>query len=324
MHRGFERKGTDVGASAEGNVAGARAARLTKEREADQKKYDEAKKKIESDAVKALPGRIDDKFDKTVLNTVLSGGGLQTAAEYKASQARPAAAAPVAEAPKPKTDARAAKRAKITQRAMLSFGDEFEEEEGAAPPPKKGLKCPDAVTDFLPDARRDAEAEAKRQELTAEYRALQAKAKLEPLRVVYSYWDGSAHRRVLDVHRGDTIAAFLEKARDQLSGEFPALRSVAVENLIYVKEDLILPGHVSFHELIVAKARGKSGPLFDFGVRDDVRAGPTDVRAESDAVHPGKVLLRAWYERNRSLFPASRWEVYEVGKTYGARYTVKG
>ena len=122
-----------------------------------------------------------------VLNTVLSGGGLQTAAEYKASQARPAAAAPVAEAPKPKTDARAAKRAKITQRAMLSFGDEFEEEEGAAPPPKKGLKCPDAVTDFLPDARRDAEAEAKRQELTAEYRALQAKAKLEPLRVVYSY-----------------------------------------------------------------------------------------------------------------------------------------
>ena len=49
---------------------------------------------------------------------------------------------------------------------------------------------------------------------------------------------------MLDVHRGDTIAAFLEKARDQLSGEFPALRSVAVENLIYVKEDLILPGHV--------------------------------------------------------------------------------
>ena len=31
------------------------------------------------------------------------------------------------------------------------------------------------------------------------------------------------------------------------------------------QEDLILPHHHTFYELIINKARGKSGPLFDFG-----------------------------------------------------------
>ena len=49
------------------------------------------------------------------------------------------------------------------------------------------------------------------------------------------------------------------------------LRSASADQLIYVKEDLIMPHSVSFYELIVKKARGKSGPLFQFDVHDDVR-----------------------------------------------------
>jgi len=40
---------------------------------------------------------------------------------------------------------------------------------------------------------------------------------------------------------------------------------------MYIKEDLIIPHHYSFYDLIVTKARGKSGPLFHFDVHDDVR-----------------------------------------------------
>lgn len=40
--------------------------------------------------------------------------------------------------------------------------------------------------------------------------------------------------------KGDTIAGFLEKCRLQ----FPELRAVSVDNLMYIKEDLIIP-HVS-------------------------------------------------------------------------------
>ena len=78
------------------------------------------------------------------------------------------------------------------------------------------------------------------------------------------------------------------------------------------QEDLLIPQAYSFYDLIATKARGKSGPLFHFDVHDDVRAGgPLDVRVEKDESHPGKVVERRWYERNKHIFPASRWEICE-------------
>ena len=34
-----------------------------------------------------------------------------------------------------------------------------------------------------------------------------------------------------------------------------------------------------------------------------------------------QVVERLWYERNKHIFPASRWEVYDPNKDYGA-YTI--
>ena len=59
--------------------------------------------------------------------------------------------------------------------------------------------------------------------------------------------------------------------RDQLGATFKELRGVSVDNLMYIKEDIILPQHYTFYELIKTKARGKSGPLFEFGVHEDIR-----------------------------------------------------
>jgi len=59
-----------------------------------------------------------------------------------------------------------------------------------------------------------------------------------------------------------------------------------------VKEDCILPQDVTFHELISRKARGKSGPLFHFDVRDDVRL-QSDATKEKDESHAGKIVTRA-------------------------------
>ena len=56
------------------------------------------------------------------------------------------------------------------------------------------------------------------------------------------------------------------------------------------------------------KARGKSGPLFNFDVHDDVRL-LADANVEKDESHAGKVVERSWYQRNKHIFPASRWEV---------------
>ena len=105
-------------------------------------------------------------------------------------------------------------------------------------------------------------------------------------------------------------------------------RSVPGADVAYPQEDLIIPHvgpstslriplvahghlhpqHYTFYDFIVNKARGKSGPLFNFDVHDDVRL-LADASVEKDESHAGKVVERSWYQRNKHIFPASRWEV---------------
>nr|XP_045361568.1 protein FAM50B [Camelus bactrianus] len=109
------------------------------------------------------------------------------------------------------------------------------------------------------------------------------------------------------IHKGGTVQQFLKKALQALRRDFRELRAAGVEQLMFVMEDLILPHYHTFYDLIVAQARGKSGPLFAFDVHDDVRL-LSDATREKDESHAGKVVLRSWYEKNKHIFPASRWE----------------
>jgi len=63
--------------------------------------------------------------------------------------------------------------------------------------------------------------------------------------------------------------------------------------------------------------------LFHFDVHEDIRIGAVDSRVEKDESHPGKVVERRFYDRNKHIFPASRWEVFDPTKDYG-RYTIHG
>ncbi|KAL8437039.1 hypothetical protein ACSSS7_001289 [Eimeria intestinalis] len=183
-------------------------------------------------------------------------------------------------------------------------------------------KDPTVDTSYLPDKERDARLAAERQRLVEEYRQKEEAEKRRPLCVTYSYWDGTGHRRRIQVLRGSTVGEFLELARKELEREFVELRCVAPENLMYVKEDLILPHNMTFFELIRSKARGKSGPLFHFDAHDDVRVF-SDVRQEKEDSHAGKIVDKKWFERNKHIFPASRWEVFNPSKTYDT-YTIYG
>lgn len=89
---------------------------------------------------------------------------------------------------------------------------------------------------------------------------------------------------------------------------------------MFVKEDVILPHHITFHDLIVSKARGKSGPLWNWDVHDDVRM-EIDTRIEKDESHAAKVVDRQWYEQNKHIFPVNRWDIYDPAKKYET-YTI--
>ncbi|KIY72102.1 XAP5-domain-containing protein [Cylindrobasidium torrendii FP15055 ss-10] len=221
------------------------------------------------------------------------------------------------------------KKRKKSAKATLSFamddeGDPDDSSSSSTPaptappddePPAKRAKFgknPNVDTSFLPDREREESERLERERLRQEWLERQEDIKAEEIEVVYSYWDGSGHRKSVMCKKGDDIGKLLERCRAQN----PELRGVSVDNLMYVKEDLIIPHHYTFYDFIINKARGKSGPLFNFDAHEDVRL-LADATKEKDESHAGKVVERSYYQRNKHIFPASRWEVFDPEVNYG-------
>lgn len=115
-------------------------------------------------------------------------------------------------------DARKAKKRKKTSKATLSFAMDDEGDADASSdaagdrrasprgevddvedgqPVKRGKfrKNPDVDTSFLPDREREEAERKERERLRLEWLAKQEEVKQEEIEVVYSYWDGSGHRK---------------------------------------------------------------------------------------------------------------------------------
>jgi protein FAM50 len=345
----FKRPETGI-QTVEGNVAGSRAAMLEKKRQRDQETFEARKRQIQTTgqhapmALKFAEGStgVEEKSFKELTVGLVTAEAFkklaQEAENPSVSKTDPAVAAAetaLAQAVREKAERKARKkRLKEKRKIMstLSFANEEDEGgmwqdeqdgEGDAVGTTKlvSRKNPSVNTAFLPDKARDEQAQTERRRLEKEWETRQEQTKQEKLEITYSYWDGSGHRRVVECRKGDTIGDFLERVRVDLCREFRELTSIAADALVYVKEDLIIPQDLTFYDLILTKARGKSGPLFHFDVHDDVRIGAIDARVEKDESHPGKVVERRWYERNKHIFPASRWELYDPSKEYG-NYTI--
>ncbi|KAL7509842.1 hypothetical protein ACHAXN_008139 [Cyclotella atomus] len=355
----FQRPDTGIN-TIEGNVAGSRAATLSKKRAAEQAEFEARKSKIQKDSERGKLG-IDAKFDT---NTNVSAEerifrektvGLVTAEEFRRASAEAEkarankstgefgddeggdgeAAVVLTEEERTKLEKerkKAKKKAmkeKKKRMAALSFADdgEIQEEDNVQEQEEKSdksmMKNPTVDTSFLPDQEREQRAKAEKERLRKEWLEKQKSIKEELLEITYSYWDGTGHRRSVTCKKGDTVAKFLELVRRDLAKEFREMGNVSSDALLYVKEDLIIPQDISFYDLIATRARGKSGPLFNFDVHEDVRMEDIDARIEKDESHPGKVVERRWYERNKHIFPASRWEIYDPAKEYGT-YTIHG
>jgi len=52
---------------------------------------------------------------------------------------------------------------------------------------------------------------------------------------------------IFQVRKGDSIGEFLRAVQQQLAPEFREIRTTSVENLLYVKEDLIIPHVCTFY-----------------------------------------------------------------------------
>ncbi|KAJ3541442.1 hypothetical protein NMY22_g1096 [Coprinellus aureogranulatus] len=311
---------------------------LIKQRAQAREEYERQKQALVKETEKARPSasRFVGQFDSMEESLKNSTVGLVHLEEFqqRRKELEEAKAREAARSAELKDEKKAKKRKKMAK-STLSFDMDGEEEaddsvkgdsaratpnvEGRDTPPVKKAKLsknPNVDTSFLPDREREEAERKERERLRLEWLETQERIKAEEIEVTYSYWDGTGHRKSVMCKKGDTISSFLEKARQQ----FPELRGVNVDNMMYIKEDLIIPHHYTFYDFIINKARGKSGPLFNFDVHDDVRL-LADATKEKDESHAGKVVERSWYNRNKHIFPASRWEVYDPEKDYG-KYTI--
>jgi protein FAM50 len=120
-------------------------------------------------------------------------------------------------------DTKKLKKRKKVAKATLSFAmdDEGGEDEGTVtvdlgrrssskdkdednqdgPPSKRGKfrKNPNVDTSFLPDREREEAERKERERLRLEWLQKQEHIKKEEIEVVYSYWDGSGHRKSVNV-----------------------------------------------------------------------------------------------------------------------------
>lgn len=170
---------------------------------------------------------------------------------------------------------------------------------------------PGVDTSFLPDRDREREERLERERLKQQWLSEQERVKNEEIDITYSIWDGRGQRKMCRCKKGTTIAKFL----GQIQQTVPTLKHCKIEDLMFVKEDMIIPHHLSFYDLITMQARGKNGSLVSFDVHEDIRIR-NDASKEKDDSHAAKVVERRWYERNKHIYPASIWEVFDPSKSY--------
>ncbi|XP_071496351.1 protein FAM50A-like [Diadema antillarum] len=319
-----------------------RVRQLLMKREKQREELERLKQKIEQDNVSrvaTISAKFSAHYDAVEQQLKSSTIGLVTLDQMRSKRDNllKEREKELAQSIKSSSDKSGKRRRKHKNAGTLSFNMDEDEEEGEeneekeengfyddedVPKKKKRIgKNPDVDTSFLPDRDREEEESKMREALRQEWREKQEKIKNEEIDITYSYWDGSGHRKNVKMKKGDTIQRFLQRCLEGLKKDFHELKAVSVEQMMYIKEDLIIPHHYSFYDFIVTKARGKSGPLFSFDVHDDIRM-INDATVEKDESHAGKVVLRSWYERNKHIFPASRWEPYDPEKKWD-KYTIK-
>jgi protein FAM50 len=170
------------------------------------------------------------------------------------------------------------------------------------PMKKKISKNPFVDTSYLPDREKDDESAKEKERLKGEWLMQQDQIKQESVKIPFMFWDGSGHPAVLEVRKGDSIESFLMRAKQEFSG----LRATLIERILFVKDDLIIQHHYSFYDLLLNKIRGKGKPLFQF-------TGPE----ANLSIHERPLVVDAtWYEANKKILPASKWEPFNASRHF--------
>ncbi|KAL2152913.1 hypothetical protein VTH82DRAFT_4068 [Thermothelomyces myriococcoides] len=188
--------------------------------------------------------------------------------------------------------------------------------------------------------RREA---AEREALRKEFLMLQAAVKATEIAIPFVFYDGTnIPGGIVRVKKGDFVWLFLDKSRkvgaklgvgaDKVVNARRDWARVSVDDLLLVRGTIIIPHHYDFYFFIINKTIGPGNKLlFDYsaeatpaqpaadasGTSGTNRAPDiSELEGVSDDPTFTKVVDRRWYQRNKHIYPASVWQVFDPEKDY--------
>jgi len=200
----------------------------------------------------------------------------------------------------------------------LSFEEEADLEEiQPFTKKKKSMKNPSVNTAFLKKTDEEAREEAdkliqkKKQVLEQEERTRSEEMQFEFKFVLRAsgplVTSQPTFNRTAKVKKGSSVEQFLKVERQALMKD--TNESVS-QNLIFIAAEFIVPDHLKFFELMQFKYTN-GVPIFIFSKdQKDPKEG------KELPIVPITVMERSWYEKNRHIYPQSRWEVFDDLKAY--------
>ncbi|QIW99115.1 hypothetical protein AMS68_004633 [Peltaster fructicola] len=262
------------------------------------------------------------------------------------------------------------KKKKVTKTGGLSFGDDEDEatteskattpastenvtatEDDSGMAVKRKMK-PSSGVRIAPKSHSKsalARETQMKEALKKEYLQRQELVRATEFLLPFVFFDGkdTAGGKVR-MKKGDQIWLFLERARKVGAelGKTNAARKdwarISVDDLMLVRQDLILPPHFDFHYLILNNTNGYHGPLFPLSAEPTTAtpsklestdtpalttaSGPVvpslpqypdqDLEGFTDEPTLTRVVDRRWYEKNKHIYPASVWEDFDVQRDY--------
>ncbi|KAK7202859.1 XAP5 protein [Myxozyma melibiosi] len=116
----------------------------------------------------------------------------------------------------------------------------------------------------------------------------------------FCYYDGTYSKSSLTIKKGDQVWLMLDRTR---KGKKEFHRGT-VDDIMLVKDNIIIPHYYEFYYFIVNKVQTKNGLLFDFDNPQGADAKRT------------KVVHKSWYDKNKHIFPASTWKEFDPEVDY--------
>jgi protein FAM50 len=157
-------------------------------------------------------------------------------------------------------------------------------------------KDPSVNTAFLPDKERDEEIEKEQERLRSIWLEEQEKIKEELFTIDYCYYDGTSHKKSVTLKKGVDIRSFMDEARLN----FPELKGVSLNDLLFFKDNYNIPDNYTFYELFEIRSKD---PTYDTFARwTDVEQLKT-VQLGVQSTQLARIVERNFYEKNSQNFP---------------------